>query len=372
MPKQDPILIEKVNKLTEEITDFEIKIKANEIELRSRGEKLDQLTKELSDLKTKNGINIKDLENYRSNISTLKQSLENLEKEKKNLNESHEKLVKSFEILTDSYKKISDTYKTIESDLIKTKEGVIKKESKITVLDEKVESLNDKLFALSQDKEMILKEKNELIETSLNEKMKLTNKITEFNFKIEEYNGIVKNLKKKVKSRGDGLLGHSMEIEMLKKKIDEKDRKLEKVEGFLSGETGIFTEFDTLKEYLSTTLQKVKRSVRIVLPNMLFFEKFELMPKFNELSDKIILNIAVPILNKEDETLLSKLKERDTFIINTTEKDIFALSIDGTNLALGVVSSTGEDVRGIYTTIPELINLLNVAIMNPFVKGKKI
>lgn len=330
MPKQDPMLIEKVNKLTEEI------------------------------------------ENYRSNISSLKRNLETLEEEKKNLNENHEKLVKNLEILTDSYKKISDSYKTIESDLIKTKEGVIEKEHKITMLNKKLEALNEKLITFSQDKEMILKEKNELIETSLNKEMEMINKITEFRFKIEECNVIIKNLKKKVKTRGDGLLGHSMEIEMLKKKIDEKDRELEKVEGFLSGETGIFTEYDTLKEYLSTTLQKVKRSIRIVLPNMLFFEKFDLLPKFNELNDKIILNIAVPILNKEDEAILSKLKERDTFIINTTEKDIFALSTDGTNLALGVVSSTGEDVRGIYTTIPELINLLNVAIMNPFVKGKKI
>lgn len=372
MPKQDPILIEKVNKLTEEITDFEIKIKANEIELRSRGEKLGQLTKELNDLKTKNEINLKELENYRSNISSLKQNLENLEKEKKNLNESHEKLVKSFETLTDSYKKISDTYKTIESDLIKTKEGVIKKENKITALDEKVEALNDKLIDFSQDKEMILKEKNELIETSLNKKMEMTSKITEFKFKIEEYNGIIKNLKKKVKSRGDGLLGHSMEIEMLKKKIGEKDKELEKVEGFLTGETGIFTEFDALKNYLSTKFQEVKRSIRLVLPNMLFFEKFELMPKFNELNDKIIINIAVPVLNKEDEAFLAELKERDTIIINTSEKNIFALATDGTTLALGVVSSSGEDVRGIYTTIPELINLLNTAIMNPFVKGEKI
>jgi hypothetical protein len=202
--------------------------------------------------------------------------------------------------------------------------------------------------------------------------MEMTSIITELKIKIDDNNGIIKNLKKKVKSCGDGLLGHSMEIEMLKKKIDEKDKELEKVEGFLSGETGIFTEFDTLKEYLSIRFQKVKRSVRIVLPNMSFFERFELMPKFDELNDKIILNIAVPVLNKEDEEFFSRLKERDTIIINTTEENIFALATDGTTLALGVVSSTGEDVRGIYTTIPELINLLNTAIMNPFVKGKKI
>jgi hypothetical protein len=263
-------------------------------------------------------------------------------------------------------------YKTIESDLIKTKEGVIKKESKITVLDEMVEKLNDKLIASSQDKEMILKEKNELIESSLKEKMEMTSKITEFKFKIEEYNGIIKNLKKKVKSRGDGLLGHSMEIEMLKKKIDEKDKELEKAEGFLRGETGIFTEFESLKEYLSTTFQEVKRSIRIVLPNMSFFEKFELMSMFNDLNDKIIINIAVPVINKEEEAILTKLKERDIIIINTSEKNIFALATDGTTLALGVVSSSGEDVRGIHTTTPELINLLNAAIMNPFVKGTKI
>ena len=53
------MLIEKINKLTEEIADFEIKIKANEIELHTRGEKLERLTKELNDLKTKNGLNIK-------------------------------------------------------------------------------------------------------------------------------------------------------------------------------------------------------------------------------------------------------------------------------------------------------------------------
>jgi chromosome segregation ATPase len=372
MPKPDPILIEKINKLNEEISDFETRIKAKDIELNARRDKISELNSELNDLKKQKEVNLKEIDGLNSKIALLEQELGKSTKELEILTENHSKLIDQLDGLSKSYDSLSKSYNTYETAFSSTKEMLHNKETQNLEFQEKIKNLNQRVFDLSQEKDKILKEKLSLTENYMNEKMEMSNEIIGMKHTIENYEDNVKSLKKKVKSSGEGLLGHSMEIEILKKKIDEKDAELEKIEGFLKGETGIFGEINSLIQYVKEQFKEIRRSIRIVLPDFSYLAEYELASLITELDNKIIVNIAIPFPEDYDIEMINALKERDVVITDTPEKNIFALLVDGATLALGVLSSSGEDVRGIFTTTPELINLLNAALMYPFVKGKKL
>ncbi|MHA1729193.1 MAG: hypothetical protein ACTSWY_10735 [Promethearchaeota archaeon] len=376
MPKKDE-LQKNIDQLKEEISDYETKIKAKEIEIRSKKEKinkltqeLNEITKELNELKTINSVNITILENSRLKIISLEEQIENKEKEKNSLEKTHLKMMEDFDRLSNSYSTLSKTIETLSNNLSENKKKLTEKENKNSEMEIKIKDQNEMILRFSKEKEELLKEKITNKENLMDEKMEMSKKISELEHSIEDYKDKIKKLRTRAKTSSDGLLGHSMEIEALKKKIDEKDKEIEKIEGILTGETGFFGEMNTLMEYVDNKFKEIKRSVRMVLPDISYLEEYNLLSLIKDLSGKIVINLAIPLTQDLNKKIIEELKEKDANVVNTSEKNIFALAIDGSNIALGVTS--GKQVRGIYTTILELVHLFNAALMQPFIKGVRV
>ncbi len=367
-----------VPRLKSQISECEANIKIKEAEILSRGEKLGELTNELNNLKTKTGVSSKELENANQKIRDIEAQIAKLEKEKETMAEKNQKLVVNLENLTNSFGTLSVSFDTLNEELTDNKHRLTKKEEEITNLANKFREMNEKVFEITEEKEKILKEKMDFMETNMTEKMNLSNKLSMLERDHAEAKDKIKKLKTKVRSSGDGLLGSSMEIEKLKSEIDEKERQIsaveEQIEGITTGETGIITDRETLDTYFEKTIATATRSVRIIVPHLSYLKDSGILDKLLELRENIIINIAAPITaNEEIEMeIVEDLKKRGAIIANTTEKHIIALSVNGANIALGVMEESGDRVKGMFTTIAEMINLLQAALMTPFVKSTKL
>jgi chromosome segregation ATPase len=374
LPKQDEELLREIQKLKEDISDYETRIQAKEIEIRARGEKLSELIVQLNDSKLKNSLSDKEIENLHSKTKFLEAQVDKLEKEKSMMVTNSNKLLDNLGELTASYKTLSGFIDVNSKDSKEFKLDITEKNKKIVELEGKVKQINERVYELSTEKDKILRDKMSLMEANVNEKIQLSNQVATLGSQLRESQEKVKDLREKMKGQADGLIGGSMEIETLKKKIDEKDRRLVEVsgmiEGMLTGETGIITDTASFIDYLKQQLSEVNRSLRIVLPRLSFIQEHGLLEIIKKYGESVNLNIAAPVKLETDMKLIDELKGKNAVIVDTSERNMLGLSVNGANIALAVVS--GDKIRGIYTTIYELVNLLNAALMNPFVKGKKV
>ncbi len=363
MPKgPDPKLIMERNRLLEEVERLNQKLEENDSEIRSRGEKLSELSSELESLKKLYDSTKLELDNAKTTISSLDIQLETVTKEKDTLTENLNNLTSSYKMISASTENYSDAKLKI-SDL----------ESQVNKTEEKNRELNEKIFTLTQEKDALLKEKLEFMESSMNEKMELRNSVTKMEHQLQLQKDKIKELRQKVRDSGEGLLGSTMQIEQLKKEIDTKARQIEDMRsdgGIISDNSGVLADMVSLVDFTKHSIQNVSRSLRLVCPDVEFLVENGLVDLIKNHPKKLILNIAVPIDPKLNEELINDLKQAGARITNTSEKNIFALNIDGAMIALGVVS--GVKARALYSDIPELVTLLTEPIMTPFVKGSKV
>jgi DNA repair exonuclease SbcCD ATPase subunit len=363
MPKSpDPKLIMERNRLLEEVERLNEKIRENDTEIRSRGEKLSELTMQLDSLQKSHDSTKIELDTAKSNISALEIQFETTLKEKDTLTEN-------LNNLTSSYKTISETtqnYSELQTKIAELDEQLNKTEAKNR-------ELNEKIFTLTQEKDGLLKEKLEFLESSMNEKMELRNTLTKMEHQLDLQKDKIKELREKKRNSEEGLLGSTMQIEQLKKEIDTKARQIEDMRsdgGIVNDESGIINDMPSLVEFTQNNILNVSRSLRIVCPDVDFLLDNGLVEILKQQSKKLIINLAVPIDAKLNQGLIDDFKQMGARITNTSEKNIFALNIDNAKIALGVVS--GVKARVLFTDIPELVSLLTEALMTPFVKGVKV
>ncbi|TFG20065.1 MAG: hypothetical protein EU530_04380 [Promethearchaeota archaeon] len=363
MPKSpDPQLIMERNRLLEEVERLNEKQRENDAEIRSRGEKLSELASELDSLKKTYDTTKTELDSAKATVNRLEIQLETTSKEKDTLTDS-------LNNLTSSYKTISSTTENYND----AREKIAELDAQISKLEEKNRELNEKIFALTQEKDGLLKEKLEFMESVMNEKMELRSSVTKMEHQLQIQKEKIKELRQKVRDSGEGLLGSTMQIERLKKEIDTKAAQIEDMRsdgGVISDESGILNDMASLVEFTQNGIKNVSRSLRLVCPNVEFLVDNGIVDAIKQNSKSLIFNLAVPIGTKLNQGLIDDLKQSGVRITNTPEKNIFAMNLDNAKIALGMVS--GIKARVLFTDIPELVSLLTEALMTPFVKGAKV
>ena len=363
MPKSpDPKLIMERNRLLEDVERLNEKQCENDAEIRSRGEKLSELTSELDSLKKTYDTTKSELDSAKTTISTLEIQLETSKKEKDTLSEN-------LNNLTSSYKTISSTTENFNE----AREKIAELNGQISKLEEKNRDLNEKIFTITQDKDGLLKEKLEFMESTMNEKMELRNSATKMEHQLQLQKNKIKELRQKVRDSGEGLLGSTMQIERLRKEINTKAAQIEDMRsdgGVVHDESGVLNDMPSLVEYIQNGITNVTRSLRLVCPNIDFLVESGIVDMLKKHPKKLILNLAVPVDAKLNQGIIDDLKQADARITNTSEKNIFAMNIDNAKIALGMVS--GVKARVLFTDIPELVSIMTESIMTPFVKGIRI
>jgi len=363
MPKSpDPMLIMERNRLLEEIESLNERLRNSDGEIRSRGEKLSEITSELEDLRKIYHSTKTELEYAKSQIDNLENQLENTIKEKEILSANLNNLTNSFKTISES----TQNYTDVKSKIADLNE-------KITKLEVKNRELNEKIFSITREKDGLMKEKLEFMEAAMNEKMNLRSSNTKLELQLELQKNQIKDLRQKKRDSEEGLLGSAMQIEQLKKEVDTKAKQIEVMradEGVISEESGVLSDIPSLVEYTINGLKNVSRSLRLVCPSIEFLIENRIIDILKQNTKKIIINLAVPIDEKLNHGIIDDLKQMGASVINTTERNKYAMNIDGAKIALGIVS--GVKARALFTDIPELVGILTEVIMTAFVKGVKV
>lgn len=124
--------------------------------------------------------------------------------------------------------------------------------------------------------------------------------------------------------------------------------------------------------FLKTKLENVKRTIRIILPDLSDIDKYEIKNKFLGLSKNILKNLACTVDTEKDVKILELLKERNFRITDYRGVKLFALTVDNLTAALAVYDKKTESLTGVFSNDQELVRLLSQSIISPFIKGIKL
>ena len=140
----------------------------------------------------------------------------------------------------------------------------------------------------------------------------------------------------------------------------------------LSKKTGTFNNIAAFMLFLKTKLEDVKRTIRIILPDLTDIEKYEIKNKFLALPKNILKNLACTVDTEKNNKLLEMLKERNFRITDYRGVKLFALTVDNLTAALAVYDKKNETLTGVFSNDQELVRLLSQSIISPFIKGIKL
>jgi chromosome segregation ATPase len=259
-------------------------------------------------------------------------------------------------------------------------------------LAEKVDTKEMKIEELFQDKETLLKEKSVILES----KTDILEQVKDKELLIQQKDQKIVELREKFKKSSSELLIKSMQIDKLMKKgkedvevlglekvkeFEEKIKELEKelenafheqkeeIEKSTEGSTRIIPNMEDIVKLLKKVLPQAKSTIRLVMPNIQDLSNYDLVNLIKEIPDKVRLNIAAEISDPERNIIVSDLRN-SCQLTNYLEKKIIAFNIDSSKCLIGVFS--GDKVTSIYSEILEIIEMLNPAIMEPFVRGRRV
>ncbi|MHA1294405.1 MAG: hypothetical protein ACTSQJ_17315 [Promethearchaeota archaeon] len=299
-------------------------------------------------------------------------------------------------------------------DILNDRISFLEKERKnlreeLNLLEQKIEQKEKKIETLSQDKEKLFTEKAEVLES----KNEILQKITQKELDLQQKDQKIAELRMKFKNSSSELLSKTMEIERLNKKIstlqelEEKIKSLEKdlnqkdsVESNIASElqtkikslekeleisnkkieelkdrekrsesTRVILDLDGIIEHIKQILPLGKSAIRLVLPEIHDLNKFGLTNLIKEVPSNVILNIAAKIENPFTDQFIREIKQFCQ-LTNYSDKKFIAINADSSKFLIGLFKN--DTIIGIYTEIPEFINLFKQAIMEPFIKGKKV
>jgi len=262
-------------------------------------------------------------------------------------------------------------------------------------LEEQLEKLDKKVNELYQDKENLLSEKSEILES----KNEILQQITDKELEIQQKDQSLGELRDKFKKSSGDLLSKTMEIDKLVKKlksledlekngssVNEKLENLRKEneklkedlskaqellgekEGELK-ETMVIRNFDILMEQIKKILPQGKSTIRLVLPDIHDIEKHDLTDTIKNMPGNVILNIAANIEDPFQDTFVKEIKNHCQ-LTNYNARKFIAINVDSSQFLIGIFKD--DNVIGIYTEVSDFIDLFKQAIMEPFIKGRKL
>ncbi len=267
----------------------------------------------------------------------------------------------------------------------------LEKDRKIS--EEQLNKLEQKVNELYQDKEKLLNEKSEILEGKNEILQKLTNKELE----LQQKDQTIADLREKFKKSSGDLLSKTMEIDKLVKKVksmedlEQQDSskkteintlkdEIEKLKDELAiaekavgkgeiKETMVIYNFDMMIDQIKTILPKGRSTIRLVLPDIHDIEKYGLIEIIKKIPGNVILNLASNVDDPFQDTLVKEIKNYCQ-LTNYNERKFIAINVDSAMFLIGIFK--GDKIVGIYTEVSDFIDLFKQAIMEPFIKGRKL
>jgi len=331
-------------------------------ELKNSNDKETVLNSEIRNLQSE----IKYLEAHKKNIDILNENIESSEKTIKDLEkklelkeEKIEKLLNDKESLLNEKSEILESKNDILQKLKEKELELQQKDQKITELRDKFkQSSSDLLSKSMQIDKLVKKDKNlgELEETIQN----LKNMIGEQDISERE----------KVTKFEERIRSLEIELETSQNVIKEaKGEKPEIIQETIES-TKIISNLNNIFKIIKDLLPQGKSNIRLVVPEIDYISKFELVNTIKEIPTKVRINIGAKIEDPVGNICVQDLKNHCQ-LTNYSAKKFIALNVDSSKFLIGLFIGENE-VLGIYTEVLEIINLFKPAIMEPFIRGVKI
>ena len=278
------------------------------------------------------------------------------------------------------------------------KERTISLEKEKKALEEKIDLKEKKIEEILEDKEFLLKEKSEILQ----DKNDMLENLKEKELLLQEQERTLGELKEKFKKSSSELLSKTMQIEkFLKKDKDFKEQETEKHEEFeqktkeledkvneLQKEleisekmpkevdkqthienVSLISGLDEIFKKIKELLPEAKSNIRLIIPNIQNIKDYELINVLKGIPNKVRISIATSIENPIGDPLLRDLKNFCQ-VTNYSEKKFIALNIDSSKFLFGTFSA--NKVIGIHCDVLEILEIFKPAIMEPFIKGRKV
>jgi len=238
---------------------------------------------------------------------------------------------------------LNERNKELSTKVINTSNERIECEAKCTKLLEELSALKDEKFKVEKD----------------------------FVLQKSEMESKIKKLVESKRKSADSQMGASMELDKVVIDLEEANKKLveyeSKILSLTRGKTGIILNKDDLIRIMKEWLISARRSIRIVVPTLADLEDNGLLELLNAQNESTSINIALDCANNQE--LINGWKSKGWTVADFNERDLWILNIDGGQILITVESK--NEVSGIFSDIPQFIELFKTAMMQPFVKGRK-
>ncbi len=310
----------------------------------------------------------KDRKNSETQINNLEQKLEQKEKKVEDLSNDKEKLLQGKSEILEAKNEIIQ--KITEKELeLQQKETALAdfrdkyKKSNSDLLSKTMEI--DKLLKGAKGSEEIEKKLKIEVEKVKDLESKLKSKESDNETKIKGLEGKISELEKSLANKGQGA---SDKLNEITAKLIEAEKKLtEKTSG--TENTGVLFNLEGILEYMKNGILQGKNTVRIIVPSIQDLTKYNLLEVVQQLPSNIVVNIAGSISDPFGNPLVRDLKSRFQ-LTNFNDCKMFALNVDSLKCLIGLQKE--NKIIGIFTNLPEIIELFKPAIMEPFIRGRKL
>ena len=370
LEKDKDRLMSETDALKLQLKQFALIVETTNQTLQAKEESLLSKEKQLQQKDLVLGEKDKKLEDFAKKFEDLQEEKEKYQSEKFQFMEqlSNEK-IKLVE-------KIGDLEKTIQAD-----------DEKYKKMKKKTRDAQDGLLGASMEMEKVREEKQQL-SLKLQEMQVEIEKLQNTKILLEEKISPKSKSGKKGKKGGQPIVStiDSKKLQGYQELIAKLELKIEQYEkgeiseittddlakDLISKKTGTFNNIAAFMLFLKTKLEDVKRTVRIILPDLTNIEKYEIKNKFLGLPKNILKNLACAVDTEKDEELLGLLKDRNFRITDYRGVKLFALTVDNLTAALAVYNKANESITGVFSNDQELVRLLSQSIISPFIKGIKL
>ncbi|TFH29175.1 MAG: hypothetical protein E4G98_04300 [Promethearchaeota archaeon] len=137
-------------------------------------------------------------------------------------------------------------------------------------------------------------------------------------------------------------------------------------------ETGTYQSVSTLITHFKFNMNNVNRTIRLILPDLSFVDKYDLTETLFALPNIVLKNLACNVDPSRDSEILDELKSRNFKVTDYKDTKLFALAVDNAIAAVAVFEESTEAVTGLFSSNSELVKFLSQAVMTPFIKGTKL
>jgi hypothetical protein len=241
-------------------------------------------------------------------------------------------------------------------------------------LEEGIEKVLLALNKIEVEKDARIKELTDSLVAITKEKEKIQADLVKTQQTVAEQKEKIGQLKEQKKEAQDTVMGVSFDRDLKAKELEEKMQRLqemeEKVAKVAGGTTGIVIEFDKTIEYFRQHIREANRSLRLVVPDVGFLNRYDLTQEIEKLPTNVVINIACAFDQTKDFTLIDSWKERNIKLTSYPDKNLLCISTNSNDVCLAFIE--GTTISGFYTNIQNLVLIFNQAIMHPFIVGAKI